>query len=81
MFQSIFNTFTMPGGISETIVARKTTELPNEKIKPPTTANNKSRILKIRIEFKGSSLKQERVGFTPRNVVNLFIVYDTPYEI
>ena len=54
----------------------------NEKIKPPITANyslplkliwmNNS---KIRVEFKGSCLEQDKVTFTPRNVVNLFTAY------
>ena len=30
---------------------------------------------KIRVEFKGNSLKQEKVGFTPRNAI--VQVYDT----
>ena len=55
----------------------------NEKIKPHVTANhsispklkwmNNSR---IRVEFKGSCLNQNIKTFTPRNVVNLFIVYE-----
>ena len=32
---------------------------------------------KIKQKFKGSSLKQEdKAAFTPKNVVNLFIVYE-----
>ena len=31
---------------------------------------------KIRVEFKGSCLKQDKVSFTPNSVVNLFIVYE-----
>ena len=30
----------------------------------------------IRVEFKGRCLKQEKVTFTPNNVVNLFIAYE-----
>ena len=54
----------------------------NEKIRPPTTSNNiRSPKLKwhnsrIRVEFKGSCVKQVKVTFTPNNVVNLFIVYE-----
>ena len=29
----------------------------------------------MRDKFKGSCLKQDKVTFTPRNVVNLFIAY------
>ena len=31
---------------------------------------------KIRLRFTGSCLKQEKVTFNPRDVVNLFIVYE-----
>ena len=31
---------------------------------------------RIRLEFKGSCLKQDRTTFIPNNVVNLFIVYE-----
>ena len=54
----------------------------NEKIKPLITTNqslspklrwmNNSR---IRIEFKGSCVKQNKMTFTQRNVVSLFNVY------
>ena len=56
----------------------------NEKIKPPITANhNLSPKLiwmnnsKIRVRFRGSCLKQDKITFTPRNVVHLFIVYES----
>ena len=52
--------------------------MPNVKIKPPITANdsaspklrwmNNSR---IRVEFKGSCLKQDKVTFSQKNVVHL----------
>ena len=32
--------------------------------------------MKIKVEFKGSFVKQDKVTFTPRNVVNVFIVYE-----
>ena len=31
---------------------------------------------RINVEFKGSCLKQDKITFTPRNVVNAFIVYE-----
>ena len=31
---------------------------------------------RIRVEFKKSCLKKDKVTFTPRNVVELFIVYE-----
>ena len=54
-----------------------------KKIKPPTTANN-SLILKlnlvnnskIRVEFKGERLKQDKITFTLTNVTHLFILYE-----
>ena len=30
----------------------------------------------ITLEFKGSCLKQDKITFTPNNVVNLFLVYE-----
>ena len=65
----------MPAGLIDTIS--------NEKAKPPITTNHSlSRKLRwmngsrIRGEFQGSCLKQPKLTFTPRNVVNLFIVYE-----
>ena len=31
---------------------------------------------RINVEFKGSCLKQNKINFTPRNAVNIFIVYE-----
>ena len=54
--------------------------LSNEKIKSPITANHsfspKLRWMhnsRTRIEFKGSCIKQDKITFTQRNIVNLFI--------
>lgn len=53
----------------------------NEKNKCPTTANNclspklKYHNSKIKTEFDGSFLIQNKVTFTSRNAVNSFIVY------
>ena len=53
-----------------------------EKIRPPTTANNnistkpKLHNSKIKVGFKGSCLKPDKETFTPRNAVNLSIVYE-----
>ena len=53
-----------------------------EKFKPPYTANKSlsPKLIwynsRIKLKFKGSSLKQEdKAAYTPKNVVNLFIVY------
>ena len=57
--------------------------LSKEKIRPRITTNHilsrKLRFmsnLRIRVKFKGSCLKQGNVSFTPRNTLNLFIVYE-----
>ena len=70
----------MPDG--ETVVKWEPNRFSNEKIKSPTTANdslipklNWINDLKIRIEFKGNCLKQDKVAFTLRNATNLFILY------
>ena len=62
----------MPARLTDTIVEWKSKGLSNEKIKPPITANynlfpkhiwmNNS---KMRVRFKGSCLKQDKVPFTP----------------
>ena len=57
--------------------------MPNEKFTPLITSN-KCRSPKlvwynsrIKLKFKGSCIKQEdKTVFTPKNVVNIFIVYD-----
>ena len=57
--------------------------LSNEKIKCTITANHSISLKfiwmnnpKIRKRFTGSCLKQGKVTFTSRNVVNLFIFYE-----
>ena len=73
----------MSAGLTATIIEWGSKKLPNEKIKPPLTANqilflklvwmNNSR---IRVRFKGSCLKQDKVTYNPRNAVNWFIDYE-----
>ena len=83
MFQPVKKTLTTFSGLPNTIAEWEYKGLPNEKIKPPFTANhsfspklvwmNNSR---IKIEFKGSCLKEDKITFAPNNVVNLFIIYE-----
>ena len=54
----------------------------DEKIKPPYTTS-KCLFPKlvwynsgIKLKFKGSCLKQDKATFTPKNVVNLFVVFE-----
>ena len=54
----------------------------NESIKPPTTSNNSlnPRLsynhTKIKAQFTGSCLKQQKFTFTHKKVVNIYIVYE-----
>ena len=45
----------------------------NKSLSPKLAWKNNSR---TKLEFKGSSLKQDKVPFTPNNVVNLYIAYE-----
>ena len=70
----------MPAGLTDTIVEWESKEFLKEKIMSPIIANHnlspKRRWinnLRIWVRFKGSCLKQDKVIFTLRNVVNLFI--------
>ena len=78
----IFITFTIPDGITDTITAQKSKGLLNEKVKAQATANNslspklKQHSSKRKTEFKGSCLKQDKITFTLRNIMNLFIAYE-----
>ena len=81
--QPIYNTFTTPAGLKDTIVEWKSKGLSNEKIKTPITANNSfspklvwTNNWKARVRFKRSCLKQNKLIFTGRYVVNLFIFYE-----
>ena len=54
----------------------------DESIKPPSTSTNILNPLlnyvgtKIRVEFKGSCLKQDKVSFDHGKIVNIYIVYE-----
>ena len=53
-----------------------------QSIKPPTTSNNslsprlRYNDTKIKVQFKGSCLKQSKFTFTHKKVVNIYIVYE-----
>ena len=73
----------MPAGLTDTIVERESKGLSNEKINFPITSNHSlsPNVIcmynsRMRVRFKGSYLKQYKVTFTPKNVVNLFTVYE-----
>ena len=58
----------------------KSKGLSDESIKPPTTSDNSLSPLidyfgnKIRLKFKGDCLKQDKVTYTHRKTVNIYIV-------
>ena len=83
IFQPIQKTLTTFPGLDNTIAQWGSKGLSNEKINSPYTTNHKlspkivwMNYSRIRLEFKGSWLKQDKVTFTPNNLVNLFIVYE-----
>ena len=81
IFQPIYKTITTFSGLTYSVSEWESKGLSNEIFTPPYTAN-KSLFPKLiwnesRIRFKGSCLKQEdKTPFTPKNVVNIFIVYE-----
>ena len=83
MFQLIYKTVTTFSGLWNTFAEWKSKRLSNKNIKLPFRAkyifppklvliNN----CRIRIEFRVSCLKQEKVTVTSNNVVNSFIIYE-----
>ena len=54
----------------------------NESIRAPTTSNNIINASlnyvgsKIRVKFKGSCLKQDKISFNHEKIVNIYIVYE-----
>ena len=56
--------------------------MPNESIKPPSAPNNFLTPslnyvgIKVRVKFSGSCLKQDKVTYTYRKIVNIYIVYE-----
>ena len=58
----------------------------DETIKPPTTSNNSLALglsyicNKMRVKFVGNCLKQDKLTFTHRTIVNIFIVYELNFS-
>ena len=73
-FQTITNT--------NYILSWKTRGLFAESIKPPTTSDNSLTPessyydYNIGVKFTGSCLKQPKITYTHKNVVNIYIVYE-----
>ena len=64
------------------ISSLKSKGLSNESFKPPTTSDNSLNPAlnycgtKIRVKFIGSCLKQSKISYYHRKVVNIYIVYE-----
>ena len=64
------------------ILSWRSKGLSDETIKPPATSDNSLNPLidcvddKIRLKLNGSWLKQRKISYTHRNVVNVYIVYE-----
>ena len=64
------------------ILSWKSNGLSAESIKPPTTSDNSLTPelsyygTKIRVKFTGSCLKQSKISYTHRKVVNIYIAYE-----
>ena len=82
-FQSINKTVTNFFDLPKTITESEPKRLSDENTKPPFSSNYSlspklvwMNSCRIRKEFKWSSLKQGKITFNLKNVVNLFIVYE-----
>ena len=69
--------------VNDYVLSWKSKGLSDETIKPPTTSDNSLTptvsyyyAAKIRVIFTGSCLKQDKVIFNYRKVVNIYIVYE-----
>ena len=64
------------------ILSCKSKGLFDESFKPPTTSDNSLNPVlnyygtKTRVKFTGSCLKQSKISYTHRKVVNIYIVYE-----
>ena len=76
VFQPVFKTHTC-----NMVIAWGSKGFSDEGIKPPATSNNSLNLwlncinVKIRIKFDGSCLKQEKVTFNHKTILNLYIAY------
>ena len=79
MFQPIYRYFKKIGN-RDHISAWKSKGLPDERIKPPTTSDNSLAPLLdyigARTRVKFFCLKQDKVTFTHKKIVNIYIVHE-----
>ena len=83
IFQPIYKTITAFSGLPDIMPKWKSKGLSNEKFMPSFTSNNSlspklvwMNNSRIRLEFIGGCLKEDKAPFKPNNVVNLYIVYE-----
>ena len=68
--------------ITQCISAQKSKGLSDENVKPPAASNNSLDLslnhnnTKLQVQFDGHCLKQHKVTFTHKQVVNIYIVYN-----
>ena len=68
-------------GVIDSVLSWQSKEISNESIKPPTTSNNSvnprlsNNDTKSKVLFTGSCLKQPKLTFTHKKVVNIYIFY------
>ena len=81
IFQPVYKYFKFITGTNY-ILSWKSKGLSDESIKPPTTPDNSLTPLityygyNIRIRFNGSILRQPKVTYTHKKVVNIYMVYE-----
>ena len=85
VFQPIFRYFKINTiiNVADYVLSWQSKGLSAEVIKPPATSDSSLtpalsyyRASKIRVKFTGSCLKQDKVTFNHRKVVNVYIVYE-----
>ena len=82
IFQPLIRYFEFITNTSRYISSWKSKGLSTESIKPPTTSDNSLAAAldyygtKTRVNFTGSCLKQGKVTFNHKKVVNTYIVYE-----
>ena len=85
VFQPVFRYFKINVviNVADYVLSWKSRGFSDETIKPPSTSDNSLtpalsyyRASKIRVKFTGSCLKQDKVIFNHKNVVNIYIVYE-----
>ena len=69
--------------VVDSVLSWKSKGLSAESIKPPTTSDNSVTPalsyyddFKVRAKFTGSCLKQPKISYTHKKVVNIYIVYE-----